>query len=204
MRSFIVLRLFGLILLSLGAGLVTILLVFNGSGPSLSNISTEENFNEIMIYGSYTYGFFIDFFNYSSFLLTIFFLASGFKIFFNFGKRNFIIQFLFFLVGFSLYNFSAQYFGLNNAKFGELLLVSVGTMLENFFSNYYLITLIYIVFLMLSLFLIFYSIFRFILEFYRAPDPQIGYLLFHLTFGQILSVVFLLFGIAIFVKKNEN
>ena len=158
MRSFIVLRLFGLILLSLGAGLVTILLVFNGSGPSLSNISTEENFNEIMIYGSYTYGFFIDFFNYSSFLLTIFFLASGFKIFFNFGKRNFIIQFLFFLVGFSLYNFSAQYFGLNNAKFGELLLVSVGTMLENFFSNYYLITLIYIVFLMLSLFLIFYSI----------------------------------------------
>ena len=55
-----------------------------------------------------------------------------------------------------------------------------------------------------SFFLIFYSIFRFILEFYRAPDPQIGYLLFHLTFGQILSVVFLLFGIAIFVKKNEN
>ena len=55
-----------------------------------------------------------------------------------------------------------------------------------------------------SFFLIFYSIFRFILEFYRAPDPQIGYFLFHLTFGQILSVVFLLFGIAIFVKKNEN
>ena len=55
-----------------------------------------------------------------------------------------------------------------------------------------------------SFFLIFYSIFRFILEFYRAPDPQIGYLLFHLTFGQILSVVFLFFGIAIFVKKNEN
>ena len=55
-----------------------------------------------------------------------------------------------------------------------------------------------------SFFLIFYSIFRFILEFYRAPDPQIGYMLFHLTFGQILSILFIFFGIAIFVKKNEN
>jgi phosphatidylglycerol:prolipoprotein diacylglycerol transferase len=55
-----------------------------------------------------------------------------------------------------------------------------------------------------GLFLIFYSTFRFGLEFFRVPDKQIGYLLFNLTLGQILSVIFLFLGIAIFLKKNEN
>ena len=36
-----------------------------------------------------------------------------------------------------------------------------------------------------GIFLIFYSIFRFICEFYRVPDEQIGYLLLNLTLGQI-------------------
>ena len=55
-----------------------------------------------------------------------------------------------------------------------------------------------------ALFLIFYSIFRFCLEFYRAPDFQIGYLLFNLTLGQILSIIFLFFGMSIFYKINEK
>ena len=56
-----------------------------------------------------------------------------------------------------------------------------------------------------GLFLILYSIFRFILEFFRSPDPQIGYLIFDLTFGQLISLVFLIIGIFLFLKKkNEN
>ena len=55
-----------------------------------------------------------------------------------------------------------------------------------------------------GLFLIFYSIFRFIIEFFRVPDEQIGYLLFNLTMGQIISFVFLLFGTYLVVKKYEN
>ena len=44
--------------------------------------------------------------------------------------------------------------------------------------------------LMSGIFLIFYSIFRFIIEFFRVPDEQIGYLLFNLTMGQIISLYF--------------
>jgi phosphatidylglycerol:prolipoprotein diacylglycerol transferase len=54
-----------------------------------------------------------------------------------------------------------------------------------------------------ALFLIFYSVFRFFIEFTREPDVQIGYVLYNLTLGQILSLVFLIFGLFLFYKKNE-
>jgi len=56
-----------------------------------------------------------------------------------------------------------------------------------------------------SLFLIFYSSFRFILEFFREPDSQIGYIIYELTAGQLISFAFLLIGIFLYLlKKNEN
>jgi len=55
-----------------------------------------------------------------------------------------------------------------------------------------------------SLFLILYSIFRFILEFFRVPDEQLGYLIFSLSMGQIISLILILFGIILFYFKNEN
>ena len=55
-----------------------------------------------------------------------------------------------------------------------------------------------------GLFLIFYSIFRFIIELFRIPDEQLGYLFFDLTMGQIISFIFLLFGIYLFVIKYEQ
>ena len=55
-----------------------------------------------------------------------------------------------------------------------------------------------------GLFLIFYSVFRFIVEFFRVPDVQLGYLIFDLSMGQIISIVFILFGIILFYFKNEN
>ena len=54
-----------------------------------------------------------------------------------------------------------------------------------------------------SLFLIFYSIFRFSAEFYRTPDPQVGYIVFNLSLGQIISTVFFAIGIYLFLKKNN-
>ena len=41
------------------------------------------------------------------------------------------------------------------------------------------------------------------LEFFRAPDPQIGFLFFQLTFGQIISVIFLIFGTYLFFAKKK-
>ena len=55
-----------------------------------------------------------------------------------------------------------------------------------------------------SLFLIFYSIFRFFVEFFRVPDEQLGYLIFDLSMGQIISLIFVLFGIILFYLKNEK
>ena len=55
-----------------------------------------------------------------------------------------------------------------------------------------------------GLFLIFYSIFRFFVEFLRVPDQQLGYLLLNLTMGQIISIIFILIGTVLVIFKNEN
>ena len=55
-----------------------------------------------------------------------------------------------------------------------------------------------------GLFLIFYSIFRFFIEFYRVPDEQLGYLFLNLTMGQIISLIFISSGIILFFFKNET
>ena len=56
-----------------------------------------------------------------------------------------------------------------------------------------------------SLFLIFYSLFRFLVEFFRVPDEQVGFIYLNLTIGQIISLIFLSFGFYLFfIKKNEN
>jgi len=55
-----------------------------------------------------------------------------------------------------------------------------------------------------ALFLIFYSTFRFFIEFTREPDVQIGYILLNLTLGQLLSFLFFMFGLFLFYKKNES
>ena len=55
------------------------------------------------------------------------------------------------------------------------------------------------------LFLVLYSFFRIITEFFRTPDLHIGYLFFNLTLGQLISAVFLSIGLALyFYLKNEN
>ena len=55
-----------------------------------------------------------------------------------------------------------------------------------------------------SLFLIFYSIFRFIIEFFRVPDEHLGYLVYNLTTGQFISLISLILGIFLIIKKNER
>ena len=54
-----------------------------------------------------------------------------------------------------------------------------------------------------GVFLTFYSIFRFMIEFFRVPDEQLGYLFFNLTMGQIISILFLVIGIYIIFSRYE-
>ena len=49
-------------------------------------------------------------------------------------------------------------------------------------------------------FLFFYSIFRFFSEIFRESDEQLGYLIYSLTMGQLLSLIMILFGVMIYFK----
>ena len=53
-----------------------------------------------------------------------------------------------------------------------------------------------------SLFLIYYSIFRFLIEFTREPDVHIGLLLFNLSMGQIISIIVFIIGILLLRSKK--
>ncbi len=49
-----------------------------------------------------------------------------------------------------------------------------------------------------GLFLVCYGCFRFFLEFFRQPDPQLGFIAFGwMTMGQLLSIPMILFGIGL-------
>ena len=55
-----------------------------------------------------------------------------------------------------------------------------------------------------ALFLIFYSVFRFIIEYFRLPDEQLGYLILNLTMGQLLSFLFFMTGLFLYYLKDDT
>ncbi|HMK56036.1 MAG TPA: prolipoprotein diacylglyceryl transferase [Dissulfurispiraceae bacterium] len=55
-----------------------------------------------------------------------------------------------------------------------------------------------------ALFFVLYGIFRIIAEFFREPDPQIGYILGFITMGQILSCLMVGAGALLFVARGRN
>ncbi len=54
-----------------------------------------------------------------------------------------------------------------------------------------------------SLFIIFYGLFRFIVEFFREPDPHIGFIMDVFTTGQLLSGFMIIAGIFLFIWRNR-
>ena len=57
---------------------------------------------------------------------------------------------------------------------------------------------------LLGIYLISYAVFRIIVEFFREPDPQIGYIFSFLTLGQILSLLMMLLGVLLVVYSKKN
>ena len=51
------------------------------------------------------------------------------------------------------------------------------------------------------LFIIFYSLFRFFIEFTREPDAHIGLIIFNMSLGQIISIIFFFTCAILFYKK---
>tara|TARA_B100000029_G_scaffold473771_1_gene515455 strand:+ start:834 stop:1610 length:777 start_codon:yes stop_codon:yes gene_type:complete len=52
-----------------------------------------------------------------------------------------------------------------------------------------------------ALFLIFYSVFRFLIEYLREPDYHLGFVLYHFTMGQLLCIPLFLAGLIILYRK---
>ena len=55
-----------------------------------------------------------------------------------------------------------------------------------------------------GMFLFIYSTFRFLIEFLRVPDEQLGYILLNLSMGQIISLIFLVIGIYLSLTKYAD
>ncbi len=55
-----------------------------------------------------------------------------------------------------------------------------------------------------SLFIILYGLFRFSVEFFRQPDPQVGFVIGFLTMGQILSSCMILAGAALYYLRRKR
>ena len=53
-----------------------------------------------------------------------------------------------------------------------------------------------------ALFLIFYSVFRFIIEFTREPDAHLGLVFMELSQGQVMSILFFVVGLIVLKIKN--
>ncbi len=56
----------------------------------------------------------------------------------------------------------------------------------------------------LALFLIFYGLFRTLIEFVRMPDVQLGYLFGFITMGQLLSIPMIAIGTFLYFKINKK
>lgn len=60
--------------------------------------------------------------------------------------------------------------------------------------------------MMVVFFLLFYGIFRFIIEFFKEPDPQLGFLLGYFTMGQLLCIAMIAAAglLAFYLNRNKR
>ena len=102
--------------------------------------------------------------------------------------------------------------GLWGVKFnGEEILRHPSQLYESFFEGIVLFLILY--FLVTSqnfkkynlacIFLIFYGVFRTIIELFREPDEHLGQVFFNFSMGQILSIPMIFIGL-LFLKNNEK
>ena len=82
---------------------------------------------------------------------------------------------------------------------------------EAFFEGILLFTFLWIIRkrkhfegFLFSLYLIGYGLIRFFIEFLRVPDPQLGFVLWSFTMGQVLCIIMILCGISVIMLKKKG
>ena len=75
-----------------------------------------------------------------------------------------------------------------------IILCLAASLLKNKYSKYYFSGFLF------SIYLFSYGFFRFMLEFFREPDAQIGFIFSYLTMGQILSIGMIILSLGVCLK----
>lgn len=58
--------------------------------------------------------------------------------------------------------------------------------------------------ILISVFLVGYGLIRFILEFFREPDPQLGFIIASITMGQVLSLLMVAAGAVLLITRLKS
>jgi phosphatidylglycerol:prolipoprotein diacylglycerol transferase len=58
--------------------------------------------------------------------------------------------------------------------------------------------------ILISVFLILYGLFRFVIEFFREPDSQIGFIVGTLSMGQLLCLIMIMFGAGLLAWRLKS
>lgn len=104
---------------------------------------------------------------------------------------------------------TTQNWGMN---FGDGFLRHPSQLYEAFFEGIVLFIILWIVRnksakktgMISGLYLLGYGGFRFCIEFFRQPDEQLGFFLYYLTMGQILSIIMTSGGVYLIIKSLNN
>ena len=155
-RSFVLSKLFGIILVSISLFLAASLISYSPSDPFYGNLnSDQEKINNVLgFYGSFISGTFYVFFSYPSLIFPLFFLVTGIKKIINIKTSLFIIHFVCFIVGTSLLSFLLSYFNYPGGVVGGVILDFYKFNLLDLLNNIYFV----MIFLLVTIFIAFFSI----------------------------------------------
>ena len=156
-KSFIISRLFGLLLIIIAFILIFSLFTYSEDTTPLGSADTSTKYESLInFYTSYMSGLMMLIFNYSSFLIPIFFLITGTKSMFGIKYNNFVFQAALMVLGLCLLNLFLTFTNINQSLMGEFL-VNVIRSFEWFKNVYFKISFLALTSI-LSIFFIIYGL----------------------------------------------
>ena len=152
-KSFILSRLFGLLLIIIAFILIFSLFTYSENTALIGSADTSIiNEGLISFYTSYISGFMILFFNYSSALIPAFFLITGVKSILGIKYHNFIFQASVLLVGLCFLNLLLTFANINQSLIG-IFLIDVFNTYEWFKNIYFKVAFLSIISISLIFFI---------------------------------------------------
>jgi len=127
--------------------------------PGFGNATnSKEVINILGIYGAYLSSFLLVFFNYTAYLIPVFFLLVGIKLILGISIKHTYLKFFLFLIGVFILNLSLEIQKNNGGLIGEFLKNILDVFFEKYLELNYLFFIIFFTLIIISLSLIFISL----------------------------------------------